>query len=117
MRKFDIDGWTLLVGENAEANDYLLKRLASPSDLWMHVRGASGAHGVLRTLGKPEKVTDGALRQAAGMVAARSKGEKHASLVPVDVVERRYVRKPKGAGPGRVTFTRGRTLDVKPEAR
>lgn len=114
VRKLDLDGWTLLIGENAEANDYLLKRVATPSDFWMHVRGASGAHGVLRTLGKPKLVPEAVIRRAAGVVAARSGNEKHATLVPVDLVERRYVRKPKGAGPGKVTFSHGRTLDVNP---
>lgn len=114
VRKFDLSGWTLYVGENAEANDFLLRRVAAPSDLWMHVRGAAGSHGVLRTLGNALRVPDAVVLKAASYVAARSKLEKHAGFVPVDIVERRHVRKPRGSGPGKAIYTRARTVDVTP---
>ncbi len=117
VKKFEIDGWTLYVGESAEANDFLLRRVAAPSDLWMHIRGAAGSHGVLRTLGHPLRVPDAVVLKAASYVAARSKLEKHARLVPVDIVERRHVRKPRGSAPGRAIYTRARTVDVSPAAR
>jgi predicted ribosome quality control (RQC) complex YloA/Tae2 family protein len=110
-----VDGYQLLVGESAEANDYLVTRVASPSDLWFHVHGAAGAHGILRTQGQPSRVPDTIIRRAAEIVAARSgKGEKHAEIVPVDVTEKRYVRKPRGAKPGQVTYERARCLDISP---
>lgn len=120
-RKFDghkvrtvfVDDWTLLIGENATANDHLLTRVAAPSDIWMHVRGTTGAHGVLRTNGHPERLPESVLHKAAALVAARS-GEKHARLVPVDVTQRRYVRKPRGAKPGQATYSQARTIDVEP---
>lgn len=110
-----MEGWTLYVGENALANDHLLTRVAAPSDIWMHVRGATGAHGVLRTNGHPERVSEELLRKAAAIVAARS-GEKHARMVPVDITQRRYVRKPRGAKPGQATYSQARTLDVEPHS-
>jgi predicted ribosome quality control (RQC) complex YloA/Tae2 family protein len=111
----DGNEWTLLVGETATANDYLLTRLASPSDIWMHVRGTTGAHGVLRTNGHPERASETILYKAAAIVAAKSGSAKHSSLVPVDVTERRYVRKPRGAKPGLAQYSQARTIDVKPE--
>lgn len=113
VRTVTIESWVLLIGENALANDHLLTRVAAPSDIWMHVRGATGAHGVLRTNNHPERVSEAVLRKAAALVAARS-GEKHARLVPVDVTQRRYVRKPRGAKPGQATYSQARTLDVEP---
>jgi predicted ribosome quality control (RQC) complex YloA/Tae2 family protein len=107
--------WTLLIGENATSNDYLLTRLASPSDLWMHVRGDTGAHGVLRTNNHPERISESIIRKAASIVAARSGSEKHAGLVPVDITQRRYVRKPRGAKPGLALYTQARTIDVEPD--
>lgn len=115
VRTYGVDGYNLLVGETAEANDYLTTRVAAPADLWLHVRAGTGAHGVLRTSGKPQTVPEDVLRRAAEIVAARSGSSvKHAGIVAVDVVERRYVRKPRGAKPGLVTYTRERTLDVSP---
>ena len=103
------------MGETAEANDYLVTRVAAPADLWMHVRAGTGAHGVLRTHGKPTAVPDPTLRKAAALVAARSsKAVKHTGLIAVDVAEKRHVRKPRGAKPGLVTYERERTFDVSP---
>jgi predicted ribosome quality control (RQC) complex YloA/Tae2 family protein len=79
------------------------------------VRGATGAHGILRTNNRPERVSENILRKAAAIVAAKSGASKHSSLVPVDITERRYVRKPKGAKPGLATYSQARTLDVTPE--
>ncbi|GAB4456724.1 MAG: tRNA modification protein RqcH [Armatimonadaceae bacterium] len=115
IRQYALEGYTLLVGESSEANDYLTTRIASPSDLWLHVRAAPGAHGVIRTQGQPDRVPFAMLLRAAEIVAARSQSEKHASIVPVDVVEKRYVRKPRGAKPGQVLYERERTLDVTPK--
>lgn len=115
VRTYHLDGYDLLVGETAEANDHLLTRVAAPTDLWMHIRSGTGAHGVLRTQNKPERVPDAVLRQAAALVAAKSgTSVKHAGLVAVDVVERKHVRKPRGAKPGLALYTRARTLDVSP---
>ena len=112
-----MDGFTLLVGETAEANDYLTTRVGAPADLWLHVRAGTGAHGILRTGGKPQSVPEGVLRRAAEIVAARSgKAVKHSGLVAVDITEKRHVRKPRGAKPGLVTYARERTLDVSPNA-
>ena len=114
IRTLTLEGeWTLYIGENATSNDYLLTRVAAPKDLWFHIRGVAGAHGVLRTNAHPERVPENILRKAAGLVAARS-GEKHAGLVPVDYTERRYVRKPRGAKPGQAVYTVAKTMDVEP---
>ena len=82
-----------------------------PSEL----RAGTGAHGVLRTGGKPQVLPDAVVRRAAEIVAARSgTAVKHAGVVAVDVVERKHVRKPRGAKPGLVTYSRERSLDVSP---
>ncbi len=115
VRTFTVDGYDLLIGESADANDYLTTRVAGPSDLWMHVRAAPGAHGILRTNGKPERVPETVVREAASIVAARSSSSvKHASVVAVDIVEKRHVRKPRGAKAGQVQYSRERVLDVEP---
>lgn len=115
IRTFTIGDYTLLVGESADANDHLTTRVASPSDWWFHVRSAPGAHGVLRTGGKPDRVPESVLRRAAEIVAARSTAVKHSGVVAVDIIEKRYVRKPRGAKPGLVTYEKERTIDVTPQ--
>lgn len=107
------EGWPIWIGENATGNDYLTTRLSDPSDIWLHVRAAASAHGVIRTAKHPEKVPQATLRRAAELVAAKSEA-KGSSVIPVDYTLRRYVRKPRGAAPGRVTYTNEKTIDVGP---
>jgi predicted ribosome quality control (RQC) complex YloA/Tae2 family protein len=106
-----LDGWEILVGENAAANDYLTTRLAAPSDIWLHVRAATSAHGLIRARNRPGSVSPAALQQAAEMVAARSES-KHSSLIPVDYTLKKHVRKPRKSVPGSVTYQNEKTLFV-----
>ncbi len=106
-----VDGWEILVGENATANDYLTTRVASSSDIWLHVRAATSAHGVIRAQNRPGAVSPAALQHAAELVAARSES-KHSSLIPVDYTLKKYVRKPRKSAPGAVTYQNEKTLYV-----
>ena len=104
-------GYTVLWGENATANDYLTLRVARPSDLWFHARGITSAHVILRTGGHPDKVQKPDLEFAAA-IAARNSAQKHSSLVPIDVTQKRYVRRQRGGAVGSVTYDHERTLHV-----
>ncbi len=104
-------GWTVLYGENAEANDYLTLRVAKSNDYWLHIRGATSAHVVIQTRNTPEKVQRDALEFAA-KVAVQHSTSKHSKYVPVDYVLKKYVRKPRGAAKGSATYANEKTLHV-----
>ncbi|CAN5506033.1 NFACT RNA binding domain-containing protein [soil metagenome] len=106
-------GVRVLYGETAEANDHLVTRIAKPNDWWLHVRGATSAHVIVVTEGKPEKTSREQLEFAARIAAQRS-AQKHSGMVAVDYTLRKYVRKSKGAAPGSVTYEREKTLHVEP---
>ncbi|MGO8670955.1 MAG: NFACT family protein [Capsulimonadaceae bacterium] len=106
-----VDGWEILVGENATSNDYLTTHVALPSDIWLHVRAATSAHGVIRAQNRPASVSAATLRHAAELVAARSE-VKHSSLIPVDYTLKKYVRKPRKSAPGTVVYQNEKTLYV-----
>jgi len=107
-------GWQVLYGENAEANDYLLARVAKPNDLWLHVRGSASCHVLIPTANRPERVPHDVLLFAARTCALHS-SSKHSSYVPVDYTLRKYVRKPRGANQGAVVYEREKTLHVNPQ--
>ncbi len=104
-------GWTILYGENAEANDYLTLRVAKPNDWWLHVRGGVSAHVVIVTRNQPDKVQRETIEYAA-KVAVLNSPSKHAGYVPVDYTLKKYVRKPKGAPKGTALYTHEKTLHV-----
>ena len=102
-----VDGHQLLVGRTSAQNALALE-LATPDDLWLHARGVTGAHVILR--GQPPEPT---IVKAASVAAYYSEA-RHAAAVPVDVTQRRHVRKIKGGPPGAVTYRGERTLSVTP---
>lgn len=104
-------GWTVLYGENAEANDYLTLRVAKPNDWWLHIRGSTSAHVVVVTRNHPEKVQRETLEFAA-RVAVQHSPSKHAGYVPVDYTLKRYVRRPRGAPKGTALYTHEKTMHV-----
>lgn len=104
-------GWRVLYGENATANDYLTLRVARPSDLWLHVRGGPSAHVIIPTHNQPDRVPPEVVRFAAEL-AVRHSPSKHSTWVSVDITQRRYVRRPKGAAPGMAVYSHERTVHV-----
>jgi len=110
------DGYEVLVGESATANDYLVTRLAHSNDWWLHLRGGTSSHAIIKTQNAPDRVPRSTLLFAARLVIARSVA-KHAGWAEVDYTLRKYVRKPRKAAPGSVTMTNQKTLHVEPERR
>jgi len=104
-------GATVLVGRTNQDNDRITFGVAGPDDLWFHARGVPGAHVVLRTGGRAAR--DDEIAHAAAIAAYFSRG-RTSHVVAVDYLPRRYVRKPKGARPGLVTYAQERTLRVPP---
>ncbi|MBU3698413.1 MAG: DUF814 domain-containing protein [Candidatus Kapabacteria bacterium] len=113
FREFALDdSHTLYVGRNAANNDELTMKFARQQDWWLHVRGASGSHAVLRGV-RSEKIPKPILEAAAAITAYYSQA-RNASYVPVVYTQRKFVRKPKGANIGAVVLEREQTIMVRP---
>lgn len=106
------DGFTILVGKNSRQNEEVTFKQAGADDVWLHVRGAPGAHVIIRCGNRP--VTERTLHKAAQLAAYFSAARADAQ-VAVDYTRVRYVRRIKGAGPGMVTYRQEKTLYVSPQ--
>ncbi len=107
--KYEIDGFTVLVGKNNKQNDYLTTKLANKADIWFHVKDYHGSHVILRTDNKtPNQVT---LNKCAKLAKEHSKAS-NSSNVPVDYTFVKYVKKPSGSKPGMVIYTNNKTINV-----
>ena len=112
FRQMEILGYEVYVGKSAQSNDELLRH-AGKEDIWLHARGVSGSHVIIRRKGKllvPKDV----IEKAAQIAAWNSKG-KNATLCPVIYTPRKFVRKPKGAAPGAVLCDREEVVMVVPD--
>ncbi len=112
-REFELDSdFTVFVGRSAQNNDELTMRFAKQNDIWLHARGVSGSHAVLRSKSQskaPKKI----IEQAASIAAYYSKA-RNAGYTPVVYTQRKYVRKPKGAAVGAVVLEREEVIMVAP---
>jgi predicted ribosome quality control (RQC) complex YloA/Tae2 family protein len=114
FRVFTVDGgFQVLAGKSSTNNDLLTMKHAKPNDLWFHARGSSGSHVILRIASARGEPSKKAKEQAAGIAAYYSRMKK-ATLVPVAMAEKKYVRKPKGALPGTVVLEREKIIFAEP---
>ena len=109
-------GLEVRAGRSARDNDALTFRHSSPDDIWMHVRESPGSHVVLRWNRRDQNPPLRDITEAAVIAAALSQA-RGSGLVPVSWTRRKYVRKPRKAGPGTVTTQRSQTLFVEPDAK
>lgn len=104
-------GKSILVGRSARDNDRLTFGHARGEDLWLHVRGGSGSHVVVR-LGRGETVDESTLREAALLAAANSALSK-SDKVEVGYTKVKHVHKAPKSPPGTVSVARLKTILVK----
>jgi predicted ribosome quality control (RQC) complex YloA/Tae2 family protein len=109
--RYQMDGYSLIVGRNARENEEVTFRLARRDDLWLHARQRTGAHVILHSV--EDAPSDEVLEAAAGVAAYFSEG-RNDTAVDVDVARVRDVRKIPGGPPGRVIYRGESTVRATP---
>ncbi|WP_455378128.1 NFACT RNA binding domain-containing protein, partial [Petrachloros mirabilis] len=104
------DGLPIFVGRSARENDELTFGLAKSDDLWLHVRGSSGSHVVVR-LKKGTEPPPNTLREAA-ILALLYSDLKRSGKGEVIYTRRKWVRKARGQAPGAVIVTQEKSISV-----
>ena len=106
---YEIGGFQVLIGNNNIQNDELTFKIASSTDIWMHLKDEHGRHTIIITNGK--EVPEDVLFIAAQITAATK-----TSKMAVDYTQRRNVRRMPGGLPGLVNYTNYKTIYVDPDA-
>ncbi len=106
-------GTSILVGKSAAENDALTLKVARGNDLWLHARGVTGAHVVVR-LDKGKAPDQDTLLDAAHL-ALHFSDARGAPQADVAYTRAKHVRKPRGAAPGAVTFSQEKVLLLRVE--
>jgi len=110
VEQLKIDGFTIFIGKNAIGNDIVTMDMANPADFWFHVRNYPGAHIIIRNEKKLKELPESIIMKAAKLAATHSANKN--AYVDVDYTQKKYVRKPKGAKKGMVTYTHFHTIRV-----
>ena len=106
------DGFDIYVGKNNYQNDYLTIKFAVSSDVWMHTKDIPGSHVIIKS--QNGEISDNALLEGSMLAAYYSKG-RNSSNVAVDYTQKKNVKKPTGAKPGKVIYYTNKTIYVTPE--
>ncbi len=109
---FEIENWKIYVGKNAKNNEELTFGFASKNDLWLHARGFSGSHVVIKCNGQ-QSVPMHIIKHAAHIAAFYSKG-KNSSLISVDYTYKKHVSRIKKGTIGQVQLSKYLSIDVEP---
>jgi predicted ribosome quality control (RQC) complex YloA/Tae2 family protein len=112
FRCFEWQGFQIYVGKNARNNDELTLKFAHKDDLWLHAKGVSGSHVIIKH--KQNQNFSEPLIQYAAAVAAYYSSAAGSEWVPVLFTPKKFVRKPKGAHAGQVSVEREETTLVQP---
>lgn len=107
-------GREIRAGRSAKGNDDLTFHHSAPEDIWLHVRQAPGSHVILRWGNRDQNPPESEIAEAA-LVAAVHSQARGSRVVPVAWTRRKYVRKPRKAGPGTVVPERTETIFVQPD--
>ena len=105
--KYAHNGFTILKGRNNLQNDELTFRIASGSDIWLHVKDGHGPHVIIVTEGK--QVQDETIKIAAEIACSDFGGTQN-----VDYTERRNVKRMPNGHPGQVIYVNYKTALATP---
>ena len=106
-------GKEVYVGRNSRGNEAVSLHFGQDQDVWFHVRGAPGAHVILRN--QPgQTASDEDLQFAANLASFHSKMRSDGK-VNVSYTSPKYVRKPTGARLGMVTIDRESVIVARPD--
>lgn len=106
-------GREVLVGRNSKGNEAVSLTIGQDHDVWFHVRGAPGAHVILR-LQPGEAATEADMKCAADLAAFHSK-LRTGGKVDVSWTSPKFVRKPSGGRLGMVTIDQESVMTGRPD--
>ena len=91
------------MGKNNKQNDYLIRKLSNPEDIWLHTKDCPSGHIIIKTENGKKAVTDEVLLYAAKLVKENSSA-KESSKVSIIYTKRKYLKRPPETHLGYVTY-------------
>lgn len=109
IKTVTVDDFVVLIGKNAESNDYLSFQVATADDLWFHVKGLPGSHVVLKikeNLPMPETI-----EKVAKLAAKNSRATGTCAVV---YCKAKFLSKTSDMKPGQVSvdYTNSELVEI-----
>ncbi|MBU1317668.1 MAG: DUF814 domain-containing protein [candidate division Zixibacteria bacterium] len=106
-------GEHVLVGRNGKENEYVSFVAAKKHDFWFHSQQTPGSHVILKLKDKNSEPSHESILMAARIAAYYSQA-RTSEKVPIIYTEAKYLQKIKGGPPGKVRYTRVKSIMVEP---
>lgn len=113
FKRLELEGFEVLIGKSAKANDQMLRYYSWKDDLWLHAKDVSGSHVIIKYK-SGQTIPKSIIERAAELAAFYSKN-KNESLAPVMYTPCKYVRKVKGSPAGAVMVDKEKVIMVTPK--
>ncbi|WP_317172715.1 NFACT RNA binding domain-containing protein [Echinicola salinicaeni] len=113
FKRLELEGFEVLIGKSAKANDQMLRYYSWKDDLWLHAKDVSGSHVIIK-FKSGQTIPKSTIERAAELAAFYSKN-KNESLAPVIYTPCKYVRKVKGSPAGAVMVDKEKVIMVSPK--
>ena len=110
-RKFEHEGFQILVGRNPTQNEKLSLKTAAKDDHWFHVRQGAGSHVLVRAAGREPPPST---QEAAAWLAAYYSQSSESRSVEVVTTRARFLKKPKGGPLGKVIYRQETEIVIDP---
>ncbi len=111
IQNIEYEGFNILLGKNNKQNDYLIRKLSNPEDIWLHAKDCPSGHIIIKTENGRKQVTDEVLLYGAKLAKENSpmKNNAKASII---YTKRKYLKRPPETHPGYVTYREEREIVI-----
>lgn len=93
----------IYLGKNNKQNDYLIRKLSSGEDIWLHSFNCPSSHVIIKTQNGKKKPDNEVLLYAAKLVKENSK-MKNSTHAEIIYTKRKYLKRPPNTPLGYVTY-------------
>ena len=111
VQTLEYQGFTIYIGKNNKQNDYLIKKISSPEDIWLHGKDCPSGHIFIKTDNGKKPVTDEVLLYAA-QIAKQNSPMKNSAKASIIYTKRKFIKRPPDTHLGYVTYREEKEIVV-----
>jgi len=111
VESIEFKGFEIFIGKNNKQNDYLIKKVSSPEDIWLHGKDCPSSHVIIKTENGKKQVPDEVLLYACKLVKENSQ-MKNSAKASIIFTKRKFIKRPPDTHLGYVTYREEKEIVV-----
>lgn len=111
VQSVEYKGFEIFIGKNNKQNDYLIKKVSNPEDIWLHGKDCPSSHCFIKTENGKKAVPDEVLLFACNLVKENSP-MKNSAKASIIYTKRKFIKRPPDTHLGYVTYREEKEIVV-----